>query len=140
MGNQIARSMRRWNDSPTNNFTTDIFGRWHGEGTSNTLPKLYWDAHPNWQYVSDIFIHDGDYLRINNVTLGYDFKEFLDAIQISQARLYIAIRNLYTFTNYIGLDPDCANQGGTNDAWARGIDVGFYPQPRTFIVGVNIKF
>jgi len=69
-GHQIARSWRRWADSPQNNYTTDIFGRWHGEGSSNKLPRLSYGAHINWQYNSDIYIENADYLRISNLTFG----------------------------------------------------------------------
>ena len=79
-GHQIARSWRRWADSPQNNYTTDIFNRWHGEGSSNKYPRLTYGSHINWQYVSDIFIEDADYLKLSNVTLGYDFKRIFKAM------------------------------------------------------------
>ena len=138
-GFQIARSLRRWNDSPQNNYTTDIFNRWHGEGSSNHYPRLTYGAHPNWQYVSDIFIEDGDYLRISNVTLGYDFKKIFTAMPLEQARFYVSVQNLYTFTNYSGMDPEIGTST-TGDDWAKGVDIGYYPSPRTVLVGVSIKF
>jgi len=138
-GHQIARSWRRWADSPQNNYTTDVFGRWHGEGSSNKLPRLTYGSHINWQYVSDIFIEDGDYLRISNVTLGYDLKKAISAIPLAQFRVYFSAQNLYTFTNYSGMDPEVGTSS-TDDNWAKGVDIGFYPSPRTYMVGVNIKF
>lgn len=138
-GHQIARSFRRWADSPQNNYTTDVFGRWHGEGSSNKLPRLTYGSHINWQYVSDIFIEDGDFLRISNVTLGYDLKKAIKAIPLAQFRLYVSAQNLYTFTKYSGMDPEIGTST-TDDNWAKGVDIGFYPAPRTYMVGVNIKF
>lgn len=139
-GQQIAKSWRRWNDQPQNNFTTDIFGRWHGEGSSNKLPRLTYGSNPNWQYVSDIFIEDGDYFRISNITIGYDVKRILkDKLPLSQARVYFTVQNLYTFTNYSGMDPEIGTSS-TDDNWAKGIDIGFYPSPRTVLVGVSLKF
>jgi TonB-linked SusC/RagA family outer membrane protein len=138
-GQQIARSWRRWADSPINNFTTDIFGRWHGEGSSNKYPRLTFGSHPNWQYVSDIFIEDADYLRLSNVTLGYDLKTLVKAIPLAQARFFVTIQNLYTFTKYSGMDPEIGSSGGT-DSWAKGIDIGYYPSPRTFMIGASLKF
>ena len=59
---------------------------------------------------------------------------------LSQARLYVTAQNLLTITGYKGSDPEIGSDGGTGDAWASGIDLGFYPSPRTYLVGVNIKF
>jgi TonB-linked SusC/RagA family outer membrane protein len=138
-GQQIARSWRRWADSPINNYTTDIFKRWHGVGTSNKYPRLYYGASNNWQYVSDIFIENGDYLRLSNITLGYDLKSVLKAIPLAQARFFVTFQNLYTFTKYSGMDPEIGSSGDT-DSWAKGIDIGYYPSPRTFMLGASLKF
>ena len=61
---------------------------------------------------------------------------------LSQARLYFTAQNLFTITGYSGMDPEVGYAGSTNSAydWGSGIDVGFYPSPRTFLVGVNLKF
>jgi hypothetical protein len=140
-GQQIARSWRRWADSPLNNYTTDIFNRWHGEGTSNTYPRLTFGSHINWQYVSDIFIENGDYLRLSNITLGYDLKTLISAIPLAQARFFVTVQNLYTFTKYSGMDPEIGANGGVDyQGWAKGIDIGYYPSPRTFMLGVSLKF
>lgn len=137
-GGQIAKSYRSFADQPLSNYTTDILERWHGEGTSNRIPRLTSTSSTNWLYVSDIFIEDGDYFRIQNVTLGYDFKKLFPRMPLGQARLYVAAQNLATFTKYSGMDPEIGYSGG--DSWASGIDVGFYPSPRTYMVGVNLKF
>jgi len=141
-GQQIAKSYRSFVDSEFQNYTTDVFKRWHGEGTSNKYPRLCSGSHTNNQYISDIYIEDGDYLRIQNLTIGYDFKKLLPAMPLSKARLYFAVNNLYTFTGYSGLDPEIGYGGGDadQDSWVQGIDLGYYPTPRTFLVGVNLKF
>ncbi|MDK2841984.1 MAG: hypothetical protein PWQ17_1489 [Anaerophaga sp.] len=139
-GHQIARSYRRWNDSPTNNFTTDIFDRWHGEGSSNKYPRLTYGAHPNWQYVSDIFIEDADYFRISNITFGYDFTRIAPNLPFEQARLFVTGQNIYTFTDYFGMDPEIGTSTNDDYPWAKGIDIGYYPSPRTVLVGVSVKF
>jgi TonB-linked SusC/RagA family outer membrane protein len=139
-GQQIARSWRRWADSPLNNYTTDIFNRWYGEGTSNKYPKLYYGTNPDWQYVSDIFIENGDYFRLSNLTLGYDFKKLFPAMPLAQVRFFATVQNLYTFTKYSGMDPEIGSNAGTSDGWAKGIDIGYYPSPRTFMLGVSLKF
>jgi TonB-linked SusC/RagA family outer membrane protein len=136
-GNQIAKSYRNYTDKPFDNYTTEILERWHGEGTSNRLPAINGSA-INRQYVSDIYIEDGDYFRISNLTLGYDFKRLISAGFLSQLRLYASVQNLATFTGYSGMDPEVGYNGG--DSWASGIDLGYYPGARTYMIGCNIKF
>ena len=137
LGSQIAKSYRSFADLPRQNYTTDIFDRWHGPGTSNTVPRLTSGTHIDWQYISERFIEDGDYLRINNVSLGYDFKRLLRQIPLAQLRVYVSIQNLYTFTGYSGMDPEV---GYGSQSWVKGIDLGTYPSARSFMVGASIKF
>ena len=137
-GQQIAKSYRSFADSKTQNFTTDIFGRWHGEGTSNKLPRLSSGSNANWQEISDIYIEDADYLKVQNVTFGYDFKKLFPTLPFGQTRLYFTAQNLYTFTGYSGQDPEIGYGGGAS--WSSGVDLGFYPSPRTYLVGINLKF
>ncbi len=133
-GNQIVQSYRNHANSKAN-YTTAILNRWTGEGTSNRMPRVT-DTNINWQF-SDLYLQDGDYLRISNITLGYDFAKLIKLKAISQARLYIQVQNAFTFTKYDGMDPEIGY--GTSD-WVSGIDLGYYPRPRTFLVGVNLKF
>lgn len=136
LGNQIVKSYRRFADRPHENYTKDILGRWHGEGTSNKIPRVNMATHINDTYVSDRYVENGDYWRISNLTIGYDFKNLWKNIPLSQARLYVTGQNLLTITGYSGFDPEVGN--GNN--WAGGIDNGFYPAPRTFLVGVSLKY
>jgi len=137
-GFQIAKSYRSFADSPNQNYTTDVFERWTGEGTSNKWPRLTNGSNINYQQVSDIFLENGNYLKIQNVTLGYNFKRLLPKLPVSQARLYFTAQNLFTFTNYSGMDPE--NGFGNSDSWVSGIDLGYYPSARTYLVGVNLTF
>ena len=137
-GNQIMKSYRSYVDYTRQNYTSDIFGRWHGEGTSNRLPRLTSGTHSNWQYVSDLYMEDGDYFRMQNLTIGYDFKKLFKNLPLKQLRLYVAAQNLFTITGYSGMDPEVGYGGYQN--WVSGIDLGFYPSPRTYMVGANIKF
>ena len=124
--------------NPFNNYTIDVFDRWHGEGTSNTRPRLAVGT-TNDQWVSTLYMEDADYFRIQNITLGYDFSKLWKSGPFSQLRLYVQAQNLHTFTKYSGVDPEIGSSGG-KDSWARGIDVGLYPTARTYIVGASIKF
>lgn len=135
-GNQIAKAYRSYGNKTFQNYTEEMMGRWHGEGTSNRLPKIGGTS-TNWQ-VSDLYIEDGDYFRITNLTLGYDFKKLLKSVPLAQMRLYATVQNLYTFTNYSGMDPEIGYNAG--DSWASGIDLGFYPSARTYMIGVSIKY
>ena len=133
-GNQIVQSYRN-HANKYSNYTSSILGRWTGEGTSNRLPRVT-ENNINWQF-SDLYIQDGDYLRISNITVGYDFAKLINLKAISQARLYFQVQNAFTFTKYDGMDPEIGY--GTSD-WVSGIDLGYYPRPRTYLIGVNLKF
>ena len=146
-GMQVMQSYRSFKDSPTQNYTSDIFNRWHGEGTSNKLPRLSSVANANSE-VSDIYMHNADYLRINNLTIGYNFNEILSNVKfISNLKMYMAVNNLYTFTKYNGMDPEVRFAGTSPDSsgkhefgWASGIDLGLYPQARTVMFGMSVDF
>jgi hypothetical protein len=121
-----------------NSYTVSDFERWHGEGTSNTKPRLAVGT-TNEQWVSTRYMQNADYFKIQNITLGYNFKNLWKGSPFSQLRLYVQAQNLYTFTGYDGVDPEIGSSGG-KDSWARGIDVGLYPSARTFIIGASVKF
>ncbi len=122
------------------NWTTEIFDRWHGEGTSNSIPRLSSQGHRNATYISDIYLYDADFVRISNITIGYDFAYlFKDKNWLENLSLYVAVNNLCTITGYDGFDPD-VSYGGANAPWASGLDLGLYPLPRTVMIGANITF
>ena len=124
--------------NPYGNYTVSDFDRWHGEGTSNSMPRLAVGS-TNEQWVSTRYMQDADYFKIQNITLGYDLAQLVKALPFSKFRIYVQAQNLYTFTGYTGVDPEIGSSGG-KDSWARGIDVGLYPTARTFTVGASIKF
>jgi TonB-linked SusC/RagA family outer membrane protein len=134
-GQQIAKG----NDIISN--TTAIFDRWYGEGTSNLLPRLGNSKTDNWgnNYCPDFYIEDADFVKISNITLGYDFKKLFPKMPLSQARFYIAAQNMFTFTGYSGMDPEIG-YGYEGKNWVQGIDLGFFPAPKTYLFGVNLKF
>ena len=138
-GHQIMRSYRSYGDDPDENYDTTIFNRWHGEGTSNDMPRISNNGHPNTLWVSTRYMENGDYFKIKSIILGYDFKHLWKACPFQQLRLYFQIQNLYTFTSYTGLDPEVGNAGG-GQSWESGIDLGLYPPSRTFLIGASIKF
>jgi hypothetical protein len=137
-GMQVMQSYRSFADIYTQNYTTQIFGRWHGEGTSDRIPRLSSSSTRNTNLISDIFMHDADFLRVSNLVVGYRFDQLLRNLEwIKGASVYVSANNLYTFTKYDGMDPDV---GYAPDSWASGVDLGLYPLPRTVMFGANITF
>lgn len=138
-GMQVMRSYRSFADRFDQNYTSEIFDRWHGAGSSNRIPRLSSSSHRNTNFISDIFMHDADYLRINNLTFGYRFNDLLSDVKFMKgANAYIAVNNLYTFTSYTGMDPEV--NFGHDASWASGIDLGLYPLPRTVMFGFSVEF
>ena len=135
-GQQIVQSYRN-HASPLANYTTEFLDRWHGEGTSNRMPRVT-DGNINWEF-SDLYIHNGNYFRLSTLTLGYDFAKLIKSSAVSQARLYFQVQNLFTITGYNGMDPEIGF-GSSSNTWVSGVDYGYYPRPRTVLVGVNLKF
>ena len=138
-GQQVFRSYRRYGDMQRDNYTTEAYSYWHGEGTSNKLPLLTQGTDPNIINNSDIFIENADFFRLQSLTFGYDFNKLWKQSKLGQLRLYLQAQNPFVITKYKGLDPEVGSSAGQDD-WAKGLDLGLYPQPRTFIVGVSLKF
>lgn len=92
---------------------------------------------------SSYWVQDNSYLRIRNLSLGYDFdRELLKAIKISRLKVFVMANNLYTLTSYLGYDPE-ANTSyweriGSAGSLSRGADYASYPTARTFTLGVNL--
>jgi TonB-dependent starch-binding outer membrane protein SusC len=85
---------------------------------------------------SDFYLEDGSFVRLQNVQLGYTFSNDTEDSKIDKFRIYISGSNLVTLTKYSGYDPTA----GTGAPIGGGIDQGFYPSARTFLLGVNVKF
>ncbi len=133
-GNKIFQGLRRL-DVGNSNYQTKALSRWTGEGTSNTYPRLTnQDDNGNFGNMSDFYLEKGDYLRIKLLQIGYTVKnDLLKKIGAERLRIYVTGENLFTLTQYTGYDPEI---GGS----VFGIDKGYYPQARTFMVGVNLQF
>lgn len=143
-GNDIVNGTRA-NDRNYNNYSTEILNRWHGEGTSNRIPRVTLgdEANNNYAHFSDLYIEDGSFARIKSVNIGYDFKKTLfKNLPFEQCRLYLSGMNLLTFTHYTGIDPEVGygNTEANGNTWSSGIDLGYYPLPRTLLIGFDIQF
>lgn len=88
--------------------------------------------------MSDRYVENGSYLRIQNVTLGYRLPaSVLSKAKLSNVRLYLTVQNLHTFTDYSGYDPEIGAYN--NNIRLMNVDAGHYPNPRTFTVGANVE-
>lgn len=106
--------------------------------TDTDIPRLE-PSGLNMSKVSDFFIEDGSFVRLKNLQLGYTFNERVNSwLHASKLRIYLSAYNLYTFTNYSGLDPEIGQ--GINGVLDIGVDRGAYPQARSYMVGVNLTF
>ncbi|MCE4563911.1 TonB-dependent receptor [Maribellus sp. CM-23] len=136
LGQEVYDATRRYDMNGTN-YRSDWLNRWTGPGTSNEYPRVtFVDDNQNMKTVSDFFVHDGSFVRLRNVTLGYTLpKTVTSYLKIDRVRFYVSAENLLTFTKYDGYDPEIG--GGV---FSNGIDHGIYPQARTVLGGVNITF
>ncbi len=139
-GMQIAQSYRSYANVETENYTNNMVAKyWTGEGSTNKFPRFTHGKHVNLQKISDIWLENADYVKIRNMTLGYDFKQlFKHKLPLSQLRFYLSLQNFITLTDYSGMDPEVSYGGG--ESWASGVDLGYYPNPKSVIFGINLKF
>lgn len=113
------------------NHSTRTLDSWHGEGTSNSIP-ISTTKDNGSSKISSIYVEDASYLRLKNIELGYSFKNVLKRMApgIQNLRVYISAQNVFTITNYTGLDPESTDM----------VDKGTYPLSRAILFGVNINF
>jgi len=132
--NKIFQGLRRL-DLGNANWQTAALDRWTGEGSTNTYPRLSTsDNNQNFTRMSNFYLQDGDYFRIKIIQLGYSLpSDIIKKVGLSKTRLYVTTENLFTFTKYTGFDPEI---GGD----VSGIDRGYYPQAKSFMLGVNLSF
>ncbi|MCR8668008.1 TonB-dependent receptor [Aestuariibaculum sp. M13] len=138
-GNQIVQSYR--NPGALGNYTSAILQRWTGEGSSNIMPRVTEDGR-NFSQFSDLYVQDGDFLRLTNLTFGLDLAKIKQSNKFfaKEFRIYFSALNLYTFTKYDGMDPEIGfGSSDSTQSFSSGVDVGYYPRPRTFMMGLNVK-
>ncbi|MEI7472933.1 MAG: TonB-dependent receptor [Chitinophagaceae bacterium] len=132
-GNKVLNFSRWYTEGGVSNgnYSNDVIGRWTAAGTSSKMPRLTLNDPNGNNRVSDRFVEDGSYLRIKNVRFAYTIPtKWADRMKLKKTQLYMSAQNLITLTNYSGMDPEI---GG-------GVDLGFYPQARTLLVGVTVDF
>jgi TonB-dependent starch-binding outer membrane protein SusC len=129
------------------NMTQRVFDeRWHGEGTSNSMPRVSWLGSTNNKTPSSRFLEDGSYVRLKNLQIGYSIPgKWMGRAHIKGLRFYVTSQNLLTITKYTGLDPemhvsDNVKSESNRGDLAAGIDWGTYPSARSYIFGANLNF
>jgi len=133
IGNDIVRNYER--NLPNANRSVSFLNRWTGEGTSNSFPRVTTGATNNILF-SDFFVEDGSFLRLQNLQLGYSLSpQVAEDWGLKKLRFYVSVNNLFTLTEYSGFDPTAS----TGQPIGGGIDYGFYPTPRTYLIGMNLK-
>lgn len=141
IGNDIYnKTMEMYSGTGGSNVYAGTFDKaWHGEGTSNDIPRLSVnDANNNYKRVSSFFVEDGSYFRCKLLQIGYTLpKSFSRYVGV---RVSLSAQNLFTITNYSGMDPERAALSGKDGIIETGIDGVGYPNPRTFLVGLNLTF
>ncbi len=143
-GNDIYSGTKVLTQGMMRLFNSDVavLDAWTPTNTDTDIPRAV-NADPNNNArTSDRFIEDGSYMRIKNLTIGYNFSDnVLSGISgnsIKGLKLYVTAQNLLTLTDYYGYDPEIAHRGDNN--MLNGADFGQYPQPRTFLFGVKATF
>lgn len=116
------------------NQSVAVENRWRAEGQITDMPKAVWGDPMGNASFSDRWIEDGSYLRLKTLVLGYDFNvekmNYIKAIKI-----YATANNLFTFTNYLGFDPEFS---ATSSIFGQGADIGLAPQFKTFQLGLRL--
>ncbi|WP_316752401.1 TonB-dependent receptor [Pedobacter gandavensis] len=135
-GNKLFNAVKRTTYSasgPSYNKLTGILDAWSPENPGGKVPVISTsDDNGNFN-ASDFYIENGSYLRIRNVTLGYTLpKSITSKLKTGTIRVYGTANNLFTITNYSGFDPEIGMDN-------YGMDVGRYPQARSFLLGLSVN-
>jgi len=140
-GKKMYNGLRRYllgMNQPEKNFLSEAKDRWTPENTDASLPRAtVMDPNNNYGRHSDLWLEDADYLRLRNIQIGYTLPEGnFGLLENGSIRFYLAGENLFTITDYKGVDPTVSPGG----AFDKGQDWGTYPTVRTFRSGIEITF
>jgi TonB-dependent starch-binding outer membrane protein SusC len=138
-GNDIMNFQRfeTLNLNGQNNQSTEVLNRWTPSNPSNTIPRA--NIGGGQRIFSTFHMEDGSFVRVRNISLGYTIPSSLSQkLRINTSRVYVSGQNLFTFTKYSGYDPEVNffGSGSIN----QGVDFGSFPNAKTLLVGLNLKF
>ncbi len=134
-GNDIL-NIGRYLTETDDGLSTALLNRWTPTNENTTIPG---HNQLGTRRNSSQWVEDGSYIRVKNITLGYNFpNKVLESLKINSAKIYLTGTNLLTFTDYSGFDPESNNSGGNNTF--AGVDTASYPSQKKFTIGLDIKF
>jgi TonB-linked SusC/RagA family outer membrane protein len=120
------------------NQMSTVMDRYTASNPNGKLPR-FTNTNTNNVYISDRYVEDGSYVRIQNISLGYRLpKSILNKVKVNSARVYVTVQNLKTFSDYSGYDPEVG--AFNNSIRLMNVDAGHYPNPRSFTIGANLEF
>ncbi len=127
------------NQSGFTNQSTSVLNAWTPTNTNTNIPRAVFGDPAGNNRASSRWVEDGSFIKLREVSLGYNLpKSWIEKLGMSQFKVYLQGRNLVTWTDYSGYDPEVSRDG--SNALSGGIDYGTYPQVRTFIGGLNVTF
>ena len=130
-GNKVYNGAKQF--AYHNNRAEVLYNMWTPYNSTSDIPT---PSHENMRSRSSMFLEDGSFLRVRNLSLGYTFPKSLTKGIFDSARIYFTAQNPFTFTHYEGFDPEI----GGNGVSTRGIDAGNYPITRKFMTGIQLDF
>lgn len=133
-GNKIYNGLQHGRIDGGENITAEVFNnRWHGEGTTNKHPGALREA-----VSSTYFLESGSFFRVNNITIGYTFRDLL--FKGSRLRAYATAQNPFIVTPYSGFSPEIIGGDSASPNGTAGIELSAYPTTRNFLFGINLEF
>ncbi len=144
-GNEVINQTRRFTE-----FSLFAGGRarrlltdtWRPDNPNATLPILDFSDNTSGATASSAFVEDGSYFRLRNIEIGYTLpQQTLESIGLTKLRIYLQGQNLFTITDYSGLDPELTSSRRLDESPDRnfGVDTGSYPIARSVILGLNVS-
>lgn len=140
-GNEVYNMLRRdiAGTGAWHNQSVDIIDRWSPSNPEGTEPRSNGNDPNQNRRVSDRFVEDGSYLRLQNLVFGYTMpKARLEKINIGSLRIYLSGQNLFTVSKYSGYDPEIGSYN--QNPIINGVDNGRFPVARSYTIGVNVNF
>lgn len=134
-GNDVFNYVRYKNEqmSGLQNQSVSTLNRWQYEGQVTDVPRALWQDRMGNSSFSTRWIEDGSFIRVKNITLSYTIPEKF--LSFRNAEFYVSASNLFTFTKYLGYDPEFSYSYNQNE---QGIDYGMMPQVRQFVAGIKV--
>lgn len=144
VGNEIVNATTRY-DVRVSNLPANRLDRWNPNNPSNEEPRVsLTDRNGNFRF-SDYMVENGSYFKLKTIQIGYTLPEDVTKkISIQRLRFYFSVQNVFTITQYSGLDPEIGKQNAFDNTISStlnyGVDRGLYPQSRQFIGGISMDF